>query len=247
MRATTVLASALMVAAANAADGKCRALALSGGANHGSYEVGVMWGLVNYGNPDDFAWNVVTGVSAGAINTAATAVFATGDEANMVDFLTACWANLTSGDIWQFWPDVGIVGEAAALFNKPGMLDTSPAIAYLARITEPYGALKKMFTVSAVDANTGEYQTFDQTNIEFSELPQAAFASGSIPVAFPPQHFHGYVLMDGGTVWDVNIDSAVNQCLDSGFAEEDIIMDVIICGYSAKAEHTVGKDAIHNW
>ena len=88
---------------------------------------------------------------------------------------------------------------------------------------------------------------FDQTNISFEELPQAAMSSGSIPVVFPPQHFHGYVLMDGGTVWDINIDSAVNQCLDAGYDEKDIIMDVIVCGYSEIEEKTITNNAYHNY
>lgn len=72
-------------------DGKCRALALSGGANYGAWEAGVLWGLLHYGNPEDYAWNVVTGVSAGAINTGATAVFATGDELAMTEMISDTW------------------------------------------------------------------------------------------------------------------------------------------------------------
>jgi predicted acylesterase/phospholipase RssA len=49
---------------------KCRALVMSGGANNGAWEGGVMWGLAHYGNPRDFHWDVVTGISAGSINTA---------------------------------------------------------------------------------------------------------------------------------------------------------------------------------
>ena len=51
----------------------CKALVLSGGSNNGAWEVGVMWGLTNYGNPEDYYWDVVSGISAGAINTAGTA------------------------------------------------------------------------------------------------------------------------------------------------------------------------------
>lgn len=82
---TAAFASAehLFAAERHSTDGKCRALALSGGANYGSWEAGVMWGLVHYGDSADFAWDVITGVSAGAINVAATAVFATGDEVDM--------------------------------------------------------------------------------------------------------------------------------------------------------------------
>ena len=48
------------------------ALALSGGGAKGSYEAGALWGLVmNNDNKTKFAYDVVTGVSAGAINTSA--------------------------------------------------------------------------------------------------------------------------------------------------------------------------------
>ena len=86
-------------------DGKCRALAMSGGANYGAWEAGVIWGLTHYGDPADFAWDVVTGVSAGAINTGSTMVFATGDEIAMTEMLSDSWANLSSPDIWTYWPD----------------------------------------------------------------------------------------------------------------------------------------------
>ena len=232
MRITSITLSIIGASTAQAAqqrnsvDGKCRALALSGGANYGSWEVGVMWGLLHYGTPSDFAWDVITGVSAGAINTAATAVFATGDEYNMTEFLSDTWASLTTHDIWVNWPE----GPVFALFNKQGMLDSSPAVAFIASIIAPFKEIKRRFTVAAVDVNTGVYQTFDQTNTSFEELPQAAFSSGSIPVVFPPQHYKDYILMDGGTVWNVNIDSAISQCLEM-VPEEDIIVDVVICGY----------------
>ena len=203
-------AMALCAVAAHAvrkdADGKCRALALSGGANYGSWEVGVMWGLLHYGEPTDFAWDVITGVSAGAINTAGTAVFETGDELNMTEFLSDAWANLSSPDIWVNWPE----GPVKSLFTEQGMLDTSPAVEFLTQLVAPYSEIKRRFTVSAVDVNTGDYEVFDQSNTTFEELPQVCFASGSIPTVFPPQHYKGMVLMDGGTVWDVNVESAIN-------------------------------------
>ena len=42
---------------------------LSGGANNGAWEMGVLWGFINYGNPEDFAYDVVTGVSVGSLNS----------------------------------------------------------------------------------------------------------------------------------------------------------------------------------
>ena len=55
MRTTSFVLGCLgAITQVQAGDKKCRALALSGGANHGAWEAGVMWGLLHYGNPEDF-------------------------------------------------------------------------------------------------------------------------------------------------------------------------------------------------
>jgi predicted acylesterase/phospholipase RssA len=93
------------------------------------------------------------------------------------------------------------------------------------------GEIKRNFGFSAVDVNTGNYEVFNRDNTAYEEFAQACFASASIPTVFPPQHLHGFVLMDGGTVWNVNVDSAVEQCLAMGYDEKDIIIDAVVCGY----------------
>ena len=111
-----------------AGDTKCHALALSGGANHGAWETGVMWGLLHYGDPAEFTWDVVTGVSAGAINTSIISVFAPGDEVAMTEYMTDSWAGITNNDvIWTNWPE----GPAKALMNRGGMLDNSNAVGFI--------------------------------------------------------------------------------------------------------------------
>ncbi len=49
---------------------------MSGGANKGAYEAGVIYGLNHLLNPADFAYDVVSGVSAGAINSGGVAMWA---------------------------------------------------------------------------------------------------------------------------------------------------------------------------
>ena len=64
------LLSSLLTLESFALDDKyCRTLALSGGGSNGAWEMGVLWGLTHYGTPSDFTWDVVTGISAGSINT----------------------------------------------------------------------------------------------------------------------------------------------------------------------------------
>jgi hypothetical protein len=45
--------------------------------------------------------------------------------------------------------------------------------------------------------------------------------------------------MDGGTVWNVNISSAINGCLGMGFEERQIYVDVMIC-----ADPTINSEYI---
>jgi len=54
-------------------------------------------------------------------------------------------------------------------------------------------------------------------------------ASGSIPVVFPPRHFQGNYYMDGGTVWNVNISSAIEGCLTMVDDLSKITVDILIC------------------
>ena len=103
-------AIALLTGSAAAAEKKCHALALSGGGAKGAYEAGVLWGLVNNANSStSLAWDVVTGVSIGSVNTGGIVLWAPGDEKGMVQWLSDTWAGLKSSDIYVDWKPLGIV------------------------------------------------------------------------------------------------------------------------------------------
>ena len=84
--------------------------------------------------------------------------------------------------------------------------------------------------MGAVNVGTGVFTEFNQTNTDFSEAPDASVASASIPGVFPPHEWNGNYFMDGGTVMNINILSAVTQCNDMGYDDKDIIIDTFICG-----------------
>ena len=238
-------AAALATISAASTDGKCRALVLSGGSNNGAWETGVMWGLVHYGDPLDFTWDTVSGISAGAINTGGIATWPTGSEVEMTEWLSNRWTTITTQDIWTLRPG----GAVDLIFREPSLLDDDPALATLRSIVDEKGSIARRFTVGAVDVNTGDFIAMNQTNTPFENLAQSALSSGSIPVAFPPQHLNGYVFMDGGTVWNTNLSSAVEQCMELvGDDYSKIIVDVAICGYQAQpTEEQISKDAYVNW
>ena len=105
----------------------CLALAMSGGGSNGSWEVGVLWGLAHYAeNVEDFYYEVVTGVSAGAINSVILAGYAPEQAVELSEFMSDTWANLVNENIWTEWPE----GVLRAALNEKGLLDNSAAVPF---------------------------------------------------------------------------------------------------------------------
>lgn len=65
-------------------DGKCRALSMSGGGNKGAYEVGVLDAMSQIMPEQEVAYDVVAGVSVGAINSNTIAIYPIGQEKKAV-------------------------------------------------------------------------------------------------------------------------------------------------------------------
>jgi predicted acylesterase/phospholipase RssA len=90
------------------------------------------------------------------------------------------------------------------------LYDNAPLVNLLNLILTNYDSYKRRFAMGALDVNTGEYHIFDQQNTKFgAETVRAAIASSSIPFIFKPEIWENRVLVDGGTVWNINIPSAV--------------------------------------
>ena len=78
----------------------CTALVLSGGGSNGAWEAGVFWGLLNYGEPDDFKYDVLSGISAGSINSVAMVGWPIGQEKQASQWISDMWRALHTSDIW---------------------------------------------------------------------------------------------------------------------------------------------------
>ena len=192
----------------------CRAVAFSGGGSKGAFEAGVVIGLNHAKNPADVAWDVVSGVSAGALNSGAISLWPPSQGKEMSEWLEQIWLNLTTPTIYKEWPNGAIDG----LFNKAGFFDNSPLLSFVTNIFKQKGSFQRQIVVSAVDVNTGKYQVFDNS-LGFDKFPTAIVASASIPFIFPHRDFDGFVLMDGSTAWNTNLNSAVDECKKKGFTD----------------------------
>ena len=90
--------------------------------------------------------------------------------------------------------------------------------------------------VSCVDASSGAYHTFNESS---TDTIKGVVSSASIPFVFPNQVWgpntydnpsdKNLVCMDGGTVYNTNLVSAVERCRETADKDEDITLDIIIC------------------
>jgi len=81
----------------------CRVLSLSGGGSKGAYEVGIYKTIYETFKNESSHYDVVSGVSVGAINTAGFGLYGPGEDGQLVDYLYNLWRNLESSDIWKMW------------------------------------------------------------------------------------------------------------------------------------------------
>ena len=117
------------------------------------------------------------------------------------------------------------------------MVDTSPLRKFLTDFFKSHGEeYKRKVAFSAVNAADGNYEIFDES-LGLNDKVNAVMSSAAIPFAFPSQHweFEGsnLVAMDGGSVWNINLASAVQRCQEIvGEDESKITIDILDCGTS---------------
>jgi predicted acylesterase/phospholipase RssA len=223
----SVLMSCLLITAYAGKDGKCRALAMSGGGDLGAYQFGVLKSLI-YNLPSiETQWDVVSGVSAGTLNSASIAIFAQGQEKEYVDFAEALWNRITSSDIFEYWRG-GIA--AGVLGLSPSLLNNAPLRRLIESVMEGRTIQRRM-SVGTCDANNAEYvvYTYEPSDKLPADIIDSLIASAAIDGVFPPVLRDGRTLVDGGSIWNTNIFSAVDGCREMGYDDKDIIIDYVLC------------------
>lgn len=81
--------------------------------------------------PDQVQYDVVSGVSAGAINALAISTFPKGSEPDMVKYMLNMWSKLHSEFVYKSWDYFGIF---RGLFYEKGIYDSSPLAKMLEEI-----------------------------------------------------------------------------------------------------------------
>lgn len=205
---------------------KCRALVLSGGGDLGAYEASAYIELVNLLPDEESNYDVLTGVSAGSMNSAGLALFARDEGEQASDFIFGLWNSIGVSTVFKFWPG----GLLEGLFYKSGLVDNTPLIDFVNEQTSGRKVARKV-SYAATDTDNADYYVMDYNVSDTlpDDYVQAAIASSSIPAVFEHVQRDGRTLIDGGMLWNVDIPSAVRRCKEIVDDDTDIIIDIVSC------------------
>lgn len=131
---------------------KCRALVIEGGGPRNAYSVGVLKAIVNLLPPEERAYDVVSGVSMGAINAFILGMHAPGDEQAAINEMLQFWKNLDSSMVYKSWS----FGYAEGLLSQSGLYNLEPFTKTLNNLVGKYkhGFLRE-FAITLTDLNEG--------------------------------------------------------------------------------------------
>lgn len=189
-----------------------RALVLSGGSSKGAYQSGALRHLLH---DLKIHYDILCGVSVGALNCSLLSMFNKGEESEASDLLLKIWNELDSSKIYKRWFPFG---RFHALWNK-SFYDSSPMHNLIVNSLdlEKIRSTKRKIAVGTVSLSSGKYTIFTQDSDFFIK---AVIASASFPGMFTPVKFMGQLWTDGG----IKEISPIKQAIDMGANEIDVII-----------------------
>lgn len=191
-----------------------KALVLSGGGAKGAYQAGVISQLIASG----CRYDLVTGISVGAINGGFIAQFNQKQCDEAVDVLKRMWFKTTTRDVmkkWFAWP-------VSALW-RPSVYSSEPLRDLLDRFIDHdrLVASDVRLIVGAVNFRTGRYRAFDFDNpYRGPNAVDAILASAAFPAMLSGVDIGGEHYIDGG----IRTVSPLKSAIDAGATEIDVVM-----------------------
>jgi len=189
-----------------------RALILAGGAAKNAYQIGILQYLL--GNLE-VKYDLIIGVSSGAILGSFLGQFKHGEEKIAVAELTKLWKGISTKDVCKSWRPLGRI---QALW-KHGLFDNSNIFKIIKNNVslDRIRASGKTVCVNVVSMSDAQHYTISQTDDDFLDF---VVASSAYPGIFPPVKIKDHFYIDGGTKDLVNTQHAI----DMGATQIDILL-----------------------
>lgn len=197
---------------------------LEGGGDKGAYQVGAIRGLVEAMDPRESQYDVVSGVSIGAINAVGLSLFKKGDEDAATKWMIEFWHNLSADVVYSNWS--GWIIEGA--FWKTGLYNNTRFVDFLKEYVER-DTIHRKVVVGATNAKNGTFVRFTE-QIGINDLMyDAVRASSAFPGFFQAVNYNNMTLIDGGVLINLDIAGAIERCKEITSNEENMIIDIVMC------------------
>lgn len=207
-----------------------RALVLSGGADKGAYQVGV---LKKWMYEDGVDYDILAGVSVGAINAAYLCQLPPGNPVEAWSVLRDLWSQVSNAKVRKNW---FLFRELAALW-KQSVYNSEPLQRWIKGGLDDrrIASSGKHLRIVAVSWDSGEAKTITEAD---SNIADWVIASSSFPVMLSPIRINDQLWTDGG----VRRVTPLGEAIKAGATE----IDVIICSdpYAPDPYDSKGKAAI---
>lgn len=190
-----------------------RALVLSGGGAKGAWQLGVLQKLMGEEGRD---YEIMTGVSVGALNVAALGQTPLGSPELAIDWTVNFWLDhVETKNIFTRWFPFGRLHS----LWKTSLYDSRPLQKLF---KENFNqdlviASGRQLAVGAVSVNTGEVKYARETDPNFTDF---ALASSSFPVFLTPMVIDGQMWSDGG----IKEVTPLGQAIKMGAEEVDVLI-----------------------
>jgi len=224
MQKSFTIAALVAVLAQQANATKCYALALSSGDQNSMYQAGVIKGLASKTAAGAMSYSAISGVAGGAVNAAILANYPAGQESAAADRMKTFWDNSTNTKLYKDW----LGGLAEGLLLKGGLWNDAAVLDFLKTEMKDITATNRWIDVGLTDVLKGTYVDFKESQLTGDNLYNVMYAQFANAGIFPPVSYNNTDYFDGSTIWDLDIFSVVNQCQAQGFADTDIVVDVIL-------------------
>ena len=204
-----ILALALTSMQALADSSKCYAICFSSGEQSAAYTAGVLQGLSETLGAAETAYTAVSGVSGGGVNAAILGSFQVGQESEASQRMQQFWLNTATNQLYHDW----LGGILQGLLAEPGLFNDKLLQEFLTTELADIGHMQKFVDVGLTDVLNGTF--VDQIETLDTNLVDVMFASFSYAGFFPPAESMGHTWFDGSVIWDLDIFSAVNKCMET--------------------------------
>jgi NTE family protein len=212
-----------------------RALVLSGGGALGAFQVGALDHILG---ELETHYDIVTGISVGALNGSFISMYKPGEEKQSIIDLGKVWDTVNKDRIYKKNYHMGEkVSMALSAVSELSLYDSSPLVNLVRSSLDKsrIASSGKKLAVGAVSLATGEARYWDEDS---TDIVEAVCASSSYPMFFAPVTIEKQLWTDGGIRNFIPMEKAISM----GAKQLDVIItSPIDRTYSYKNTNTISS------